>query len=564
MAIAARATPLRATLPLLSVAALAVSVPLTARPSQAVTTLDVGIVQRFGEQPQDLQTVRATGNGRLTVRFEQNGQTRNLAVQQFQIGAAPMTLPEETLREVVVLGTYRSFESAEESAMQWRSRGIAVEIAQPSNRWQVWADRDTYHTPLLRRLLYDSLAPLRDRGDAQIVVQSAVIRQVSRPVWTIGGTRYSGDRLQVEASNGVIQVGTQRYGGTLHLQPNAYGTYTLVNRVPIETYLRGVVPYEIGGNAPRSAVEAQAILARTYALRNVRRFAIDDYQMCADTHCQVYRGLNGATANSDRAIAATRNQVLTYNNELADTLYFSTSGGVTAAFEDVWNGPNRPYLRPVIDSPTNLWNLAANPLSDEVNLRRFLAITQGLNEVGWRDFRWRRSSTLAEIADGLRTYLGNNNHPLASLQRVERVAVIERAASGRVQLIEVTTDRGPVRIAKDAVRSAFMAPRSTLFYLEPTYGPAPAAGGDRPLTGYTFVGGGWGHGVGMSQAGSYRLARLGWSAAQILNFYYPGTTLQPLDSSVIYWREPELPPVTDLAPPPSDTPTAPASPAPTP
>ena len=63
------------------------------------------------------------------------------------------------------------------------------------------------------------------------------------------------------------------YAGQLNLQPNAYGTYTLVNKVPLETYLRGVVPYEIGTNAPKAAMEAQAIIARTYALRNLRRFA---------------------------------------------------------------------------------------------------------------------------------------------------------------------------------------------------------------------------------------------------------------------------------------------------
>ncbi len=56
------------------------------------------------------------------------------------------------------------------------------------------------------------------------------------------------------------------YAGRMNLQPNAYGTYTLVNQVPLETYLRGVVPYEIGTDAPIAALEAQAILARTYAL----------------------------------------------------------------------------------------------------------------------------------------------------------------------------------------------------------------------------------------------------------------------------------------------------------
>ena len=85
----------------------------------------------------------------------------------------------------------------------------------------------------------------------------------------------------------------------MQLQPNAYGTYSLVNNVPLETYLRGVVPYEIGANAPKAAMEAQTIIARTYALRNLRRFEVDDYELCADTHCQVYYGLKGATEKTE-------------------------------------------------------------------------------------------------------------------------------------------------------------------------------------------------------------------------------------------------------------------------
>ena len=132
--------------------------------------------------------------------------------------------------------------------------------------------------------------------------------------------------------------------GNLRLQPNAYGTYTLVNTVPIETYLRGVIPHEIGPKAPFNAAKAQTIIARTYALRNVRRFQADGYQLSADTHCQVYYGLTGTTATADKAIAQTNSLVLTYQNELVDALYSSTTGGVTARFSDVWNGAERPLL----------------------------------------------------------------------------------------------------------------------------------------------------------------------------------------------------------------------------
>jgi SpoIID/LytB domain protein len=76
-----------------------------------------------------------------------------------------------------------------------------------------------------------------------------------------------------------------------------------------------------------------------------------------------------------------------------------------------------------------------------------------------------------------------------------------------------------------------MAPRSTLFYLQPIYGA------DKSVKGYAFVGGGLGHAVGMSQTGAFNLAKVGWSSQQILNFYYPGAQIQPLNESITFWQE---------------------------
>ncbi|GAB4353546.1 MAG: SpoIID/LytB domain-containing protein [Cyanophyceae cyanobacterium] len=519
--------------------------PTTAlgNPAPKNPTLAIGIVQRFGTEGGDRLELAALPGDRLTVSFtDGQGRSRNLAVQTLAVTVGSVPLPTAQLDERLVLGTYRSFETAEAAAQTWRGRGIAVEIAQPSDQWQVWADRSAYGTPLLRRMLYDSLEPLRQAPDHGIVLTSR--SQTQRPLarWTVGNETFQGDRLAVSAGQGVVRVGGDRFAGRLRLQPNAYGTYSLVNDVPLETYLRGVVPYEIGPGAPNAALEAQTIVARTYTLRNLRRFAIDDYELCADTHCQVYRGLGAATARTDGAIAATRGRVMVYGDELIDALYFSTSGGVTAAFESVWDGPNRPYLRPVIDAAGPLWDLAARPLNNEQNLRQFLSLTQGFNEVGWRDFRWRREGTLESLADTLKRYLARRNHPLANFQRLERLTVRDRAIGGRIQTLIATTDRGEVAIEKDAVRAALMPPRSSLFYLDPIERTNPD--GSRTLTGYRFVGGGWGHGVGLSQAGSHRLANLGWNADRILRFYYPGAAPVPLTDALVYWRDPTTPPTT--------------------
>jgi SpoIID/LytB domain protein len=274
------------------------------------------------------------------------------------------------------------------------------------------------------------------------------------------------------------------------------------------------------------------VLARTYALRNLRRFAIDDYELCADTQCQVYFGWRGTVPEADRAIANTKGLVMTYGGELIDAVYSSTTGGVTAAFTDVWNGAPRPYLQPVIDAVGGGWNLKQDSLATEQNLRRFLSQKQGFNEVGWPNFRWRNEATLPRLTKDLRSYLVSKKNPLATFKTIQSIAVQSRAAGGRVQKLTVVTDAGSIGLEKDEVIRAFDAPNSLLFYLD------PLLGANKTLQGYAFIGGGLGHGVGLSQTGSYRLATLGWNNSKILSFYYPGAKLQPLDNKVTYWTEP--------------------------
>ena len=519
--------------------------------------IEVGVVQRFGEEQQDTLTIEALSGDQLTLNFETQGQPQTVTTSKVVLGITPEALPEPELQERVVLSTHRSFESAEYSARQWRERGIETEIAQPGG-WEVWADRQTYNTPLVRRLLLNNL---EDQGFEEVFIDSRVVGQDPKAYFEANGYRYHRDALDIRSSTGRIRVtenGNTRearvYGGSLNLQTNTYGTYTLVNDVPIETYLRGVVPYEIGPGAPVPAIRAQAVLARTYALRNLRRFEIDNYQLCADTQCQVYRGITGAVPVTDQAIQATRGQVLTYNNELVDALYSSTTGGVTAPFSDVWDGPDRPYLRSVVDSVYGVWDINQYPLSTEQNFRSFIAVDEGFNEDTWELFRWDYDSSLTEIAQDLKGYLSRRQHPQAGLTQVLGVQVAERATSGRVQAIDIETDVGIVRLKKDEIVRVLSAPRSLLFYVDPIYtAPEEAAkaegeSSEEPpnvvasippkLTGYRFIGGGWGHGVGMSQTGSYNLGKLGWSYDRILQFYYPGTTLQPINDALVFWRDP--------------------------
>lgn len=529
-----------AVLPLLSLLLLPTTL-LNARAKAAQTSdrqnpdLFVGIVQRFGSKPTDTLTLQARSGDRLTFRFKTNGQEQAVTGTTAKLEIVNQALPEPKLDERVVLDTHRSFESAEASANQWRAQGIDVEVAQPG-RWQVWAKRDVYSNPVVRRLL---LQNLQSKGMQTAYLDSRVVQQQPKSSLVVNGYRYNRDYIDISSNQGVIQVspiGDDRnrnlYAGSLRLQPNTYGTYTLVNRVPVETYLRGVVPHEIGTWAAPAVLQTQAILARTYALRNLRRFAVDGYQLCADTQCQVYNGLSGTAAATDRAIAATKGLVLTYQNELVDAVYSSTTGGVTAAFHDIWQGAKRPYLQGVLDAVGSPWNLAQYPLTEEKNLRRFISQKNGFNEEGTRWFRWRADSRLVDLTKELKTYLATQKSPLAGFKAIQQMQVLQRSPSGRVLKLAVVTDLGTVELEKDNILKVFYAPNSTLFYLEPLYGA------NKVLQGYAFVGGGLGHGVGLSQTGSYRLGDLGWSSDRILGFYYPGTQLQRLNEAIVLWREP--------------------------
>lgn len=496
--------------------------------------LKVGIVQRFGDELEDEITLKSTAGDSLTVKFTDvtTQENKNLIANEVKLSIEPQPLPNKLIEERLILGDYGTFETAEDSAKTWQSLGIDVEITQPG-RWQVWAKRSIYSTPLLKRLLIDAL---KEKGYQDVYIETAILLEKPIVTFKIGENSYKTNYLDIHSGRNIVQVkdgnkGTWRnYGGTFNIQPNSYGDYTLVNKVDIETYLRGVVPHEIGANVPIAAAEAQTIIARTYALRNTRRFQADNYEMCATTHCQVYYGLTGTSAISDQAIAATKGLVLTYNHELVDALYSSTTGGVTSYFEDVWNGESRPYLKSVIDSPQQVWNLTQNSLALETNLRKFISLQNGFNETGRNLFRWNRKSTLADLTKDLQKYLQRTKHPLKDFKTIKEMKIVDRSPSGRIIKMEVLTDLGVVSLAKNEVRSAFTPPKSTLFYLEPFFDK------NNKLAGYAFVGGGFGHGVGLSQFGSYNLAKLGWSAQRILEFYYPGTKLEPLNNSIIFWQ----------------------------
>lgn len=144
-----------------------------------------------------------------------------------------------------------------------------------------------------------------------------------------------------------VRFNEKPYRGRLEVFANTRGTLTVVNVVPLEDYVRGVVPNELspGGWPELEALKAQAVAARTYAVSNLGRFGSEGFDLTPDTRSQVYGGRSTEHPLTDRAVSETRGRVATYKGVPINALYTSTCGGRTEDAENIFGGPPVPYLR---------------------------------------------------------------------------------------------------------------------------------------------------------------------------------------------------------------------------
>lgn len=301
----------------------------------------------------------------------------------------------------------------------------------------------------------------------------------------VGREKLRGEVLTIRPSGaGELSLDGRRYRGALELRHKS-GGLTAVNIVPVDDYLRSVVPEEMPTDWPAEALKAQSVAARSFSLASRGRHASEGYDLCTTTHCQLYTGTAAEKTASTAAVRATRGEVLTYGGKPIEALFHTDSGGMTENSEDVW-GSHVPYLRAVRDAQTK--TLPWTKTITRADLERKLA-AKGHN-IGKL-----RSIALSPLAIGR--------------------ASKDRTASGRVKAMTVTGTKGSVTLSGTAWRS-LLGLKSALF--------------DAKLTkdSVTFTGFGAGHGLGISQWGAKRLAETGKSYADILHHYYTGTTLQQL------------------------------------
>ena len=300
-----------------------------------------------------------------------------------------------------------------------------------------------------------------------------------------------------------VTVDGRAYRGVVEVFAGA-GGLTVVNLLPLEAYLPGVVNAEMGRRAAneRAALESQAVVARTYALRNQGKSAANGFDLLAGVADQAYGGVASETSEGREAVRATRGQVLVYGGELIVPFYHSTCGGSTAAPEEAFRTVrSTAYLAPVSDrngdgyycdiSPRFQWNVEWDGPTLRRILRETVPSTIGVD---------------ATVVDEIRDVRQRRAGP-----------------SGRAAELRLAVSSGEIPIFGPDVRAVLQTPDgrvlgSTLVRLAVEYR-------DGVVDRLRVEGRGWGHGVGMCQWGAVGRARAGQSARAILETYFPGAHL---------------------------------------
>jgi SpoIID/LytB domain protein len=330
-----------------------------------------------------------------------------------------------------------------------------------------------------------------------------------------------------------------RYRGTMEAQPGSQpDTLTLVNELSLEDYLRAVVPNELPASYGLQAIRAQAVAARNYASRPRER-AWRAFDVCDSQWCQAYYGAQTETPATNRALADTHGLYALYQGEPILALYSSNNAGYREAYAHVFSDPQTgafpappiPYLSASPDDPT------LGPLTDERAARAFWTqpqapgVERGAQNYRWQ-FLWRQDDlarslnrTLAALsaAPEFRAFVTPAFAKGQRLGRLVHVQVRQRGASGKAMVVEIKATAGTWLLRKEhVIRKALARPDSGKALPSANFVVTPISASGL----IKIEGGGFGHGVGMSQVGASRLDLLhGWDYPQILQYYYPGIAL---------------------------------------
>lgn len=321
----------------------------------------------------------------------------------------------------------------------------------------------------------------------------------------------------------------QKLRGTLRTIIDNQGKLTAVNILPLEVYLISVNSSEMLSSCPEEFLKAQTIAARNTVLATMgKHHYCEDFDLCADDHCQCYRGSSRETEHSRKGVLETLGEVVIYRNEICDTRYSKICGGLTADFERVWHGEPVEYLVSHFDGEQNSPDISLYPADTEPQARKFIESSPDVYcnttrgrvpsylKYSAQYFRWKVTYKRKELEKLLARF------PEYDVGEFLDFETLSRGPSGRIEYLLVKGTKKEVIIGKEFEIRRVLSP--TFLYSSCFVWDIEREENGKVST-VTLYGAGWGHGVGMCQIGAAMMAYHSKKYDEILSHYYPHTEL---------------------------------------
>jgi len=346
--------------------------------------------------------------------------------------------------------------------------------------------------------------------------------------------------------------GTPSYRGTIEIS-KSNDKLIIINELSVEEYLYSVVPSEMPFTYSKEALKAQAVCARSYAYKEIsdNKYSYLGAHVDDSTSFQVYNN-NEEKATTTEAVLDTYGEVIKYKDLIIDAYFFSTSCGATTSAL-VWGDENPPYINSRFLTKDN----TSLDLRDEKNFDIFIrnAFSSYDSKYSW--YRWSIDMPLKDMTvsvnERISTLYKENpenvltlkdkeyvSEDISSIGEVKKIELGERAEGGVLKYITVYGTEKTVRIFKEYYIRRLFYPQTTEFIkaddskssmfsmLPSAYFVMDPIANNGILTGYKIIGGGYGHGVGLSQNGANTMANDGIAYKDIIKFFYKDVKVEKL------------------------------------
>lgn len=332
--------------------------------------------------------------------------------------------------------------------------------------------------------------------------------------------------------NEMVNIDGTIYRGGVEFFVNSQGLLNVINFVNINDYVAGVVGKEMSASWPIEALKAQAVCARSFALRSFNKHSSHGFNLCATQDCQVYQGIKGESESTIMASEETKDEILTYNGSVAEALYSSSSGGATAYAKNVWGG-DVSYLKGIYDpydlasdNPRASWKVDLTKEDIKEKLKNAsIDIGDVLNfKVTKADENGRSYEVTIFGTKG--DYVLKNDKTRSFFNFYSQNYTITGNGADKKEVYAITSPLKTLSLSDYlSLGSKSSSVVGDTLYVISSKGESSIDITPSSYDSFTINGKGWGHGVGMSQYGAKQMALEGFDYKEILDFYYKGTEI---------------------------------------